>query len=148
MPIPPFDANGLLPAGVHDATLAEVGARLGRFQRTDRRVRLFSALARYVAEARASELVDGIIVDGSFVTALDDPGDVDVIVVLRRGPDVGRPLRPDQYNVVSPDRVERRHALDVKMVRNGSVDLEDAVEFFGRVRGQRLMRKGLVRIAL
>jgi hypothetical protein len=35
----------LLPEGIHDCTLDEIGARFGRFQTTDRRVHLFKIAA-------------------------------------------------------------------------------------------------------
>jgi hypothetical protein len=146
VPIPPLGADGLLPEGVHDASMAEVRERFGRFRGTDRRVRLFAALASYVADARASGLVEAIIVDGSFTTGDAAPGDVDLIVVARPRADLTPDLRPDQYNVLSPRWIGRRYPLDVRLV-SGSAGLEDAMEFFGRVRDD-MTRKGMVRIGL
>jgi len=42
MPIPDLNEDGLLPEGIHEASLEEVRERFGRFQRTDRRPDLFS----------------------------------------------------------------------------------------------------------
>ncbi len=83
MPIPEIDETGFLPEGVHQATLEEVREPFGRFQRTDRRPVLFSQLSLFLAEVRASGLVEAVIVDGSFVTAKDEPSDIDLILVLR-----------------------------------------------------------------
>ncbi len=94
MPIPELNQDGFLPEGIHAASLEEVRERFGRFQRTDRRPALFAKLSTYMAEVRASGLVVAVIVDGSFVTAKDEPSDIDLILVLRRttttGPNSGR----------------------------------------------------------
>ena len=83
MPIPDLNEDGLLPEGIHEASLEEVRERFGRFQRTDRRPELFSKLALFLTEVRACGLVEAVIVDGSFVTAKDEPSDIDLILVLR-----------------------------------------------------------------
>lgn len=69
MAIPPLNANGLLPAGIHDASLDEVLGRFGQFQGTDWRVTLGTRLRAFAGEARASGLVASLIVDGSFVSS-------------------------------------------------------------------------------
>ena len=79
--------NGCLPAGVHDASMLELRERFGRFQRSDRRVQLQKKLEEYMAEARASGQVTALIVNGSFTTAKDELGDIDLVVVLRSAAD-------------------------------------------------------------
>ena len=69
MPIPNLDENGLLPEGVHEATIEEVRELFGRFQRTDQRLALFSKLSRFLDELRSTGLITAVIVNGSFVTA-------------------------------------------------------------------------------
>src|SRR6266550_4310222 len=98
MPIPDLNEDGFLPEGVHEASLEEVQERFGRLQRTDRRPTLFTKLALFLAEVRASGLVEAVIVDGSFVTAKDEPSDIDLILVLGRGHDFRADLKPIQYN--------------------------------------------------
>ncbi len=56
MPIPAFDADGLLPEGIHACSLQEVRARFGGFQETDRRPRLMGQLEVYWSDAQASDL--------------------------------------------------------------------------------------------
>jgi len=46
MPIPELDARGLLPEGIHPCSMSEIAQRFGRFQRSDRRCRLFERLIR------------------------------------------------------------------------------------------------------
>jgi len=47
--LPEFDEDGDLPVGIHEATLAEIEERFGRFTVSDRRVRLLVRL-RQIAE--------------------------------------------------------------------------------------------------
>lgn len=148
MAIPELDARGLLPAGVHDASMAEVVERFGRFQRTDRRVVLQAKLEEFVTEARATGLVASLILDGSFATGKPEPGDIDLIVVLHEGVDVSADFRPDQYNVVSARRVKARYPFDVFHAVEGSETLRSTVEFFAQVVGVPGLSKGMVRVAV
>lgn len=148
MPIPPLDANGHLPPGVHDASLAEVRRRFGRFQGTDRRVRLQAALEAFVAEARVSGLVSAVIVNGSFTTSEARPMDIDIIIVLRTELKLARDLLPDQYNVVSARRVKSRYPLDALVSPGGSAALEPMVDFFAQVRGRPGARKRMIRVTI
>jgi hypothetical protein len=148
VPIPPFGVDGWLPEGVHDASLAEVRERFGRFRRTDRRVRLFEALEALVAAAQGTGLVESIIVDGSFASAETNPRDVDVIVVLRSGVDFDKDLRPDQYNVLSHNRLRRLNLVDGRVVTAEGAELSGWLRFFARVHDKPAIRKGLVRVTL
>jgi hypothetical protein len=85
MAIPALDPNGVLPAGVHDCTLEEIKSRFGSFQGSDRRPQLFSRLETFLTEARGVEIVQSVLVDGSFVTAKADPNDIDLLSSSRRG---------------------------------------------------------------
>ena len=58
-------------------------------------------LTNYLRELRTSDLASFVVIDGSFVTAKDEPEDVDMIVVLRKDHDFGADLRPFEYNVLS-----------------------------------------------
>ncbi|MGH9935029.1 MAG: DUF6932 family protein, partial [Blastocatellia bacterium] len=97
MPIPELNEDGLLPEGVHDCTLDEIGVRFGRFQVTDRRIQLFEKLRLLVEEERQAGLAIEMIVDGSFVTDKLEPGDIDLLIVLP--PDYNREgeLAPFRY---------------------------------------------------
>jgi hypothetical protein len=148
MPIPALTSDGFLPEGVHDCTLAELRERFGQFQATDVRCRLFERLERFVREATATGLVAEIIIDGSFVTEKDSPNDIDLILVLRPGHDFGADLRPREYNVVSRRHVRRQFGFDMLLVEQGTMDVDVAVRFFGRVRDVAVIRKGMLRINL
>jgi hypothetical protein len=146
MPIPELNEDGFLPEGIHEASLEEVRERFGRFQRTDRRLDLFSKLSLFLAEVRASGLVEAIIVDGSFVTEKDEPSDIDLILVLRPDHDYDADPKPFEYNVVSKRRVRRRFRFDVVSAREGSDEYEQSVNFFQGVKGRSGLRKGVVKV--
>jgi hypothetical protein len=71
--IPPFDAAGNLPPGVHEATWDEFVARFGT---TPRRLALLAGLKAALDALRAAGCRRAHV-DGSFVTARPDPGDFD-----------------------------------------------------------------------
>ena len=74
MPIPDFNAEGRLPAGIHRATLKEVKGRFGGG--SDRRQYLLERL--YAAAKNMIEAgVPHIWIDGSFVTDKTEPNDID-----------------------------------------------------------------------
>lgn len=73
MMIPPFQANGNLPAGIHDATWAEITTHLGY---TPHRLRLLAGLLE-AAQALHQAGSAWILVNGSFVTSKVQPNDID-----------------------------------------------------------------------
>ena len=148
MAIPGLDPNGFLPVGVHHCTLAEIQARFGTFQESDWRPRLFEKLHALIAEARAARFARALLIDGSFVTAKPAPNDIDLVLVLPRAHDLRADLPPAQYNLVSKRRVQKRHGFDMVTVRENTVEYDEAVAFFQQVRGQRALRKGLLRLEL
>jgi len=80
--IPSFDDSGSLPSGVHPATLAEVEARFSRKSEI-RRVQMESV--RWMVELAARAGVQRIVLNGSFVTAIMEPNDVDCVLLIGRG---------------------------------------------------------------
>src|SRR5271163_20580 len=105
MSIPELDENGLLPVGVHEASLADVRERFGRFQTTDQRPTLFARRFEFLGEAWSTGLVVAVIVDGRCVTVKDEPSDIDLILVLHPHHDFQADPKPFEYNVLSRRRV-------------------------------------------
>jgi len=148
MPIPPFNEHGLLPEGIHDCTLAEIEARLGGFQGSDRRLQLWARFKEFIREARASGLVLSILVNGSFVTGDAAPNDIDLIIIVPASHDYASELRPVEYNVVSKGSVRRRFGFDLLLAREDSDELRRYARFFQQVRFEPEKRKGILRITL
>jgi hypothetical protein len=148
MPIPAFNEDGLLLAGLHDCTLAEVGERFGQFQRTDQRCRLFVRLEALLCEAKVAGFFKAVIVDGSFVTAEDYPNDVDLVFVLLPAHDFTAELAPFECNLVSKRQLRRKYGFDALVANEGSKELVKYIEFFSQVRDRPGIAKGLLRVQL
>lgn len=147
MAIPSLNGHGLLPTGIHDCTLEDVKARFGRFQRSDRRQRLYRKLAGYVEALKSAEIAQELIIDGSFVTSKAEPNDVDVILVLRSDFPVNEMLRPFEYNLISAKMVRRRFGIDLIVTFKNTHHYQEVVTFFQQVRESPNL-KGLLRIKL
>jgi len=148
MPIPAFNADGLLPTGIFDCTLAEMRACFGAFQGSDQRIRLFARLEQLVSAMQRSGLFEVLLVDGSFVTAKPAPNDVDLLAVLRPGHDFERDLPMSEYALVSRALLRRRTGFDVIIAERDSQLYRTYVEFFSRVREVPGAAKGLLRLPL
>lgn len=146
--------DGVLPEGVHHCTIEEVKELFGRFRRSDRRPQLTDQLTRYIQDARNSGRVSAIVIDGSYVTAKEEPGDIDLIVALRPDLDLAAKMRPMEYNIQSKPMVRKLYRFDVLPAVDGSETYQRFLDFFSRVKlsdpsqhtGQD--RKGVLRIEL
>lgn len=148
MPIPPLNANGLLPPGIHETTLDEIRDRFGVFRGNEQRPRLFVSLAELVAAMQRSTLFEALLVDGSFVTAKLTPNDMDIIAVLQPGHDFERDLLMSEYALVSRAMLRRRFRFDVVVAEKASAVYTTYIEFFSRVRESPELRKGILSITL
>jgi hypothetical protein len=125
---------GLLEPGIHLMTLDEVEELFGCFQRSDRRSKLMERLRKFVKAVRdASEQIQ-IFVDGSFIMSkVDEPGDIDVILVLPADWDATADLRPFEYNVISKRMVRKVYGFDMFIGTDGEAVIEQAINFFSQV---------------
>lgn len=146
MPIPELNEHGLLPEGLHECTLDEVVARFGQFTVSDRRVHLVSRLRDYFGELGSTNLAAFVVVDGSFVTGKEEPGDVDLLVALRSDVDLGADFRPFEYNVISKRRVRTSYPFDLLVAPEQSEAYERYLDLFSQVKGSPDLRKGLLRV--
>src|SRR6266478_3921091 len=80
--IPAFDEHGYLPTGVHPATLDEVEARFDRESEL-RRVQMESL--RWLVDLARRAGVARLVINGSFVTVVFEPNDVDCVLLVEAG---------------------------------------------------------------
>jgi hypothetical protein len=80
--IPPLDEHGYLPPGIHRATLAEIEERFGK--NAEIRRAQMESVCWLVDLARATGITR-IIINGSFVTNVQEPNDVDCVLLVPRG---------------------------------------------------------------
>ena len=133
--LPAHAEQGSLPPGIHRASPEEIEARYGHFQRTTRRPQLVTLLREFVAEVRQCRWVQRLFLAGSFVTANDEPNDIDVLVVFERHVNLTT-LLPHEYNVLYPGGALRRFepAIDLHVVEAESEAMERLLRFFQRDR--------------
>lgn len=139
---------GVLPEGIHELSLKDVERIFGRFTTTDRRQRLCTNLMEYCSEIRKVDFVDHLILNGSFVTNKDVPGDIDFILVLRPGHTPSETWSQRDLNLVSRRWVRRKYEMEVVTVRKESEEHVQYLEFFSQVKECPGIRKGLVRLVL
>ena len=130
--IPSFDESGCLPPGVYPATLAEIEARCG-LQSELRRVQIESV--RWMVDLAVRAGVQRIVLNGSFVTDIMEPNDVDCVLLSeprsRRDPSALRELRKGlpflDIAIAGPKRfrqyVTRLFAADRDAVPKGMVEV-------------------------
>src|ERR1039458_5542167 len=80
MPLPEFNAFGDLPEGIHTASIAEVVARFG--SGTPQRRSVTDRLCRIYQLAVATNRLDRLVVFGSYVSDVNEPRDIDVILLM------------------------------------------------------------------
>jgi hypothetical protein len=77
--IPEFDEIGYLPPGIHLASLDEIASRFGQ-ESEIRRVQMDSV--RWLVDMAKDAGVQRLIINGSFVTDVFEPNDVDCALLL------------------------------------------------------------------
>ena len=68
----------MLPEGLYDTSLPEIRRKLGF---AERRATLIDGLARCLNYWGKLRVVESVVMDGSFVTAKQEPDDIDLLVV-------------------------------------------------------------------
>jgi hypothetical protein len=80
--IPAFNEYGYLPPGVYPATRAEIEARFGQESEL-RRVQMESI--RWLVDLAVRAGIRRIVLNGSFITDIMEPNDVDCVLLIGRG---------------------------------------------------------------
>ena len=141
--IPPFRADGYLPEGVYISSEAEVIFRFGTLSRIRRRLALqlrrWIDLGRQVGAKR-------ILVDGSYVTAIELPHDVDTVILLPR--DFTWQVEQEHGAVIELEEMLLSRRPEEIFAAEDETDWEEWVKFFSQTREPDQRRKGLVEVRL
>jgi len=137
-----------LPEGIYDCEIDEAAERLGSFQSSDRRPQLWARFTEFIREAKGCGFMEAVLVGGSFVTAIPEPNDINLVLVVAAACDFSIDLSPAHYNLLAQQRVRRRFGFDIVVVKDGSEELEQAVAFFQQIKQRPGAKKGLLRIRL
>lgn len=143
MAIPAFCDDGRLPEGLHFATEAEMKFRFGGA--TPRRLRLALRLRRWIEMARAVSAMR-FLVDGSFVTAVPDPADVDAVVWL--ADDFSTRISRGEIAAVELEMMLLTRQPEEIYGAGNQRDWDDWVQYLSQTREADGRRKGLVEIKL
>mgnify|MGYP001617611809 CR=1 FL=1 len=132
--IPPFDDNGYLPPGVYRASLDEIVARFG--QESEMREAQAESV-RWLVDLAKRAGVARVVLNGSFVTDVLEPNDVDCVLLIEPG------FPTDA--AAEAELVEGLPFLEIKLVRQEGFD-EYVHEFFATDRHH--VPKGMVEVIL
>lgn len=141
--IPPFRADGYLPEGVYVCSEAEVLFRLGSSSR--RRRRLVLRLRRWLELGRQIS-AQRLLVDGSFVTAKEEPHDIDSVIWLPH--DFTQQLEREYAPALELEEMLLTRRPEEIFAAEDDVDWEEWVAFFNQTREPDRRRKRLVEIRL
>lgn len=141
--IPQFRPDGYLPEGLYLVSLEEATFRFGssipRRRRLALRLRRWFDLIRTIGGHR-------FLVDGSFVTAKQDPNDIDAVVLLPV--DFEHQIEQGIEAALELEEMLLTRRPEEIFAAEDQSDWEEWVEFFGRTREADGRRKGLVEIRL
>lgn len=141
--LPSFRSDGYLPDGVHVCSEAEVIFRFGSSNR--RRRRLVLRLRRWI-ELERQVRARRFLVDGSFVTAKEDPQDIDSVILLPQ--DFHQQVEREYVAALElEDMLLTRHPEEI-FAAEYETDWEEWVTFFSQTREPDKRRKGLVDVRL
>jgi len=141
--LPPFNERGDLPAGVHAAAWDELAERFGVGAVRQARLRTLRHLHLLVA---ATGHLERFLVFGSFVTSKDEPGDVDVVLVMGEGFVLEEAPRASR-TVFSHAEADARFGASVFWVRRGILpddEMSAFVDFWQTRRDG--MKRGIVEV--
>ncbi|MCP3959838.1 MAG: hypothetical protein GY719_18475 [bacterium] len=141
--IPDFRDDGCLPKGVHMATEAEVTFRFGAS--TPRRRRLVLRLRRWLELSRLTNS-RRFLVDGSFVTAKNEPNDIDAVVLLAE--DFEQQVARESDAALELEEMLLTRRPEEIFAAEDARDWTEWVSFFCRTRERDGRRKGVVEIEL
>jgi hypothetical protein len=141
--IPPLHSDGYLPDGLYLASEAEV---LFRFGASPRRRRRLALRLRHWVELAREVRARRLLIDGSFVTAKDEPNDIDAVLLLP--PDFQTQVERGNPSALELEEMLLTRRPEELFAAEDETDWNEWVEFFSRTREADGRRKGLVEVIL
>jgi hypothetical protein len=141
--IPPFRPDGYLPEGVYVCSETEVILRFGSSGR--RRRRLVLRLRRWIELGRQVG-ARRLLVDGSFVTAKEEPHDIDSVIFLPE--DFLQQLERELVPALELEEMLLTRRPEELFAAEDETDWQEWAIFFSQTREPDRRRKGLVEIRL
>ena len=141
--IPPFRTDGYLPEGIYVCSEVEVVFRFGSLSR--RRRRLVLRLRRWIELGRQIG-AQRLLVDGSFVTAKEEPHDIDTVILLPQN--FTQQLAQEYTPALELESMLLTRRPEEIFAAEDEIDWAEWVDFFCQTREPDRRRKGLVEIRL
>jgi hypothetical protein len=114
--LPALDEKGDLPPGVHAAGWTEIESRFGTGSSARRHA--FATLKHLHALAKRTGALKNFYVFGSFVSAVSEPQDVDVVLIMDAGFEL-ESCPPESRSLFSHAEAEARYDATVFWIREG-----------------------------
>jgi len=116
--IPNFNKHGLLPKGIHKATIEEIKHKFGSSSAKRKELFIgFQKLIQLLYNQKRS--IKSFLLDGSFVTNKESPGDYDCILVVKR-----------DFNFDSPEAKKLLNAKELFYAHNFTCMEEDLDQYY------------------
>jgi hypothetical protein len=145
LPIPPFRADGWLPVGHHPATWEEVVARFGGGSGS-RRALLTAKLLELRDALRACGVVGVLLLNGSYVSAKEEPGDFDLLLIGPADIQERKDASPELSVLLDSQEVERRYGCSLFYISSESSALGDIITLWDVTKEK--VAKGSVEVRL
>lgn len=146
MAIPEFNDDGFLPPGIFPCNLEEIEANFGRFKGTDRRSNLTEKLKEYVNELKSAKIAKSLIIDGSYITAIDQPNDIDILLILKDDVDLTKTFPPFIKNTFNGKYIRKHYHLDFYFGFEGDKSSTEIISLFKKIKEQPGKEKGYLKI--
>jgi len=109
--VPEFNKYGNLPAGIYKLSIASIEKIFGT--NSEKRILLFNKFRNFLELLSPfKKNIKRIVLDGSFVTSKESPGDIDCIMIIEKG--YLYIAQPPLYKIQSGKRVEYVYTDDAK----------------------------------
>ena len=141
--LPSFRPDGYLPEGLFICSEAEV---LFRFGTSNRRRRQLAIRLRRWVELGQQVKAPRLLVDGSFVTAKEEPHDIDTVIFLPM--DFYQQIEREYEPALELEEMLLTRRPEEIFAAEDEADWNEWVAFFSRTRERDGRRKGLVEILL
>ncbi|MFA6226608.1 MAG: hypothetical protein WC620_10655 [Methanoregula sp.] len=154
MPIPQVQSD-FLPLGIFDCNLQELN--LSSFCSNDRRRELTQKLESYMTKLREVGMSGWVILDGSFVTSRELPGDIGILLVINENQQysIAAPVTQIDHTLLKTEYVKKYFELhlfvsftDTHPTSGFDDTANEWIEFFKCVKNNPNIQKGLLKVKI
>lgn len=144
MSLPNFTEDGVLPIGIHSATLEEIEKYFCSYGDIEKRKMLFNSFCKYVNQVKMHNVKFYICIDGSYVTSKECPGDLDVLILY------DFEYYNNEWGELISDKVAPLMFKGLQILSGfmESFGEESLLDFAQQIKNNPTLRKGIVKVIL